>query len=87
MTRRHPVLEIHIAEQCPARRGFPPILRLESAIGASASASDCLRLVGDLIPNLLPALEHLGIAPASEVALDTRLGTRVVARERLTPPS
>lgn len=48
-----------------------PILRLESAIGAGASASDCLHLVGDLIPILLPSMEQLDIATASEVGLDT----------------
>jgi 2-polyprenyl-3-methyl-5-hydroxy-6-metoxy-1,4-benzoquinol methylase len=59
--------------------GLPePALRLESAIGAGSSASDCLRLVGDLVASLMPTIEICGIATIAEIDPDT-LATRMCA--------
>jgi ubiquinone/menaquinone biosynthesis C-methylase UbiE len=52
--------------------GLPaPTLRLESAIGGAANSLDCLHLVGDVIPILLPEMRRLGVATAAEIGVET----------------
>ena len=50
--------------------GLPaPTLRLEAVIGGGANGLDCLRLVGDVIPILLPEMLRLGVATAAEIGV------------------
>jgi ubiquinone/menaquinone biosynthesis C-methylase UbiE len=47
-----------------------PTLRLEAVIGGGANGLDCLRLVGDVIPILLPEMLRLGVATAAEIGVE-----------------
>lgn len=52
--------------------GLPaPSMRLEAIIRGGPAAADLLRLVAGLMATLLPEMERLGVASATEVALDT----------------
>jgi SAM-dependent methyltransferase len=61
------------------RAGLPtPTLRLESLIASGPAAIDVVHLVTDAVATLLPTIERLGVATASEVALPT-LTQRIIA--------
>ena len=61
------------------RAGLPtPTLRLESVIASGPAAIDAVHLVTDAVATLLPTIERLGIASASEIALPS-LTQRIVA--------
>jgi ubiquinone/menaquinone biosynthesis C-methylase UbiE len=51
----------------------PPWMRLEALVGGGANGLDLLRLTTDLMATLLPEMEHLGVATAADVGLDTLL--------------
>jgi hypothetical protein len=59
--------------------GLPtPTLRLEALIGGGANSFDCLHLIGDVIPTLLPEILRLGIATEAEVDAETFRDRRMV---------
>src|SRR5262245_40812654 len=61
------------------RAGFPtPTLRLESGNASGPAAIDTVHHVSDAVATLLPTIERLGVASASEVALPS-LTQRIVA--------
>jgi SAM-dependent methyltransferase len=61
------------------KAGLPmPTLRLESVIASGPAAIDVVHLVTDAVGTLLPTIERLGVAKASEVALPS-LTQRIVA--------
>ena len=61
------------------KAGLPtPMLRLESVIASGAAAIDVVHLVTDAVATLLPTIERLGVAKASEVELPS-LAQRIVA--------
>jgi hypothetical protein len=52
--------------------GLPaPTLRLEATIGGGKNSLDCLHLMGDVIPTLLPEILSLGIATEAEIGVET----------------
>jgi ubiquinone/menaquinone biosynthesis C-methylase UbiE len=52
--------------------GLPaPSMRLESLIGGGSQGADCLYLVAELVATLLPKMEQLGIATATEMESGT----------------
>lgn len=55
-----------------------PIFRLESIVASGPSAIDAVRLVINLVATLMPTMERLGIATASEIALPS-LVSRIMA--------
>jgi SAM-dependent methyltransferase len=61
------------------KAGLPtPTLRLESVIASGPAAIDVVHLVTDAVATLLPTIERLGVAKASEVALPS-LTQRIIA--------
>jgi 2-polyprenyl-3-methyl-5-hydroxy-6-metoxy-1,4-benzoquinol methylase len=48
-----------------------PSMRLESLMGGGPEGSDCVTLVADLVANLLPQMERLGIAAAADIKPET----------------
>jgi bacteriocin-like protein len=52
--------------------GLPaPTLRLEAVIGGGKNSLDCLHLMGDVIPALLPEILRSRIATEAELGVDT----------------
>lgn len=69
------------------RAGLPsPTMRLEALAGGAGESSNCIDLVVGLVATLLPQIERLGVATASEVDLGTlhdRLVNETVAASSL----
>lgn len=67
--------------------GLPaPTMRLEALVGGASESSNCIDLVVGLIATLLPQIERLGLATASEVdhgTLRDRLMSETVAASSL----
>jgi SAM-dependent methyltransferase len=74
--------ETHMGAKLPAAfrsAGLPPpLLRLESLIGAGPHASDLVDLVSSLTETLAPTMESLGLATAADLDIPT-LGHRMLA--------
>ena len=69
------------------KAGLPaPTMRLEALLGGASESLNCIDLVVGLIATLLPQIERLGVATASEVDLSTlrdRLMNETVAASSL----
>jgi trans-aconitate methyltransferase len=60
-----------------AKANLPPAtMQLEAVVASGRAALDVIHLVTDLVATLLPTMERIGVASASEVDIET-LATRI----------